>query len=234
MNYDNFGDMKDKLNANAVQQMEKFLDKYNQRVKNTLYGMICHAYNQGLRDGEQKGAKKVDADAVESAYKCGYDAGVRDTEKKPFPAYYMGYEKGIHILMEAIRDFMISIRLRPSSFTEDEINEVFPDSSTVDLLEQEPKQIIDAAEKIRAERAKKNIDPEREKQDDAIRVGDEVLYHGWYIIVTNNDPGACGYDGIYVHNGMTAKGIDRDMCEKTGRTFDVQNFLAQAKVKKDE
>lgn len=46
-------DAKDRLYDAATQQFDICIEKYGQKVKNILYGMIFHAYNEGKRDGEK-------------------------------------------------------------------------------------------------------------------------------------------------------------------------------------
>ena len=47
-------DAKDRLYDAATQQFDICIGKYGQKVKNCLWGMICHAYNEGLRDGRKE------------------------------------------------------------------------------------------------------------------------------------------------------------------------------------
>ena len=47
-------DVKDRLYDNATQQFDVCIEKYGQKIKNCLWGMICHAYNEGLRDGRKE------------------------------------------------------------------------------------------------------------------------------------------------------------------------------------
>ena len=46
-------DFKDRLYDNATKNFDICIEKYGQKVKNILYGMIFHAYNKGKREGEK-------------------------------------------------------------------------------------------------------------------------------------------------------------------------------------
>ena len=47
-------DAKDKLYSAATQQFDECVEKYVQKIKNCLWGVICHTYNEGLRDGRKE------------------------------------------------------------------------------------------------------------------------------------------------------------------------------------
>ena len=47
-------DAKDRLYSAATQQFDTCIDRYCQKIKNCLWGMICHAYNEGVKDGKKK------------------------------------------------------------------------------------------------------------------------------------------------------------------------------------
>lgn len=47
-------DAKDRLYSAATQQFDECIEKYVRKIKNCLWGMICHAYNEGLRDGRKE------------------------------------------------------------------------------------------------------------------------------------------------------------------------------------
>ena len=47
----NIMDAKERLYSAATQEFDKCIDKYVQKIKNCLWGMICHAYNEGRKDG---------------------------------------------------------------------------------------------------------------------------------------------------------------------------------------
>lgn len=91
---DIFDDMRSKLNANAVQELDRFQNKYTERMKNTMYGLICHAYNQGVKEGKQQASS-----AVKTSYEAGYKQGLESN----CAAMQTGWEKGQKDLLDALK-----------------------------------------------------------------------------------------------------------------------------------
>lgn len=56
-------DAKERLYSAATQEFDKCIDKYTGKIKNCLWGMICHAYNEGRKDG-LKEAKVKNSDQI--------------------------------------------------------------------------------------------------------------------------------------------------------------------------
>lgn len=44
-------DAKERLYSAATQQFDQCVERYVNKIKNCLWGMICHAYNEGRKDG---------------------------------------------------------------------------------------------------------------------------------------------------------------------------------------
>lgn len=51
-------DAKERLYSAATQQFDQCVEKYVNKIKNCLWGMICHAYNEGRKDGIIEEKKK--------------------------------------------------------------------------------------------------------------------------------------------------------------------------------
>lgn len=51
-------DAKERLYSAATQQFDQCVERYMKKIKNCLWGMICHAYNEGRKDGIIEEKKK--------------------------------------------------------------------------------------------------------------------------------------------------------------------------------
>lgn len=51
-------DAKERLYSEATQQFDRCIERYMKKIKNCLWGMICHAYNEGRKDGIIEEKKK--------------------------------------------------------------------------------------------------------------------------------------------------------------------------------
>jgi hypothetical protein len=52
-------DIKERLYSAATQQFDACIEKYSGKIKNCLWGMIYHAYNEGVKDGKKKVAEEM-------------------------------------------------------------------------------------------------------------------------------------------------------------------------------
>ncbi len=124
-------DKKETLYSHATYEFDKCLEKYSNKVKNCLYGMIYHAYNEGRKDG----LKEKTTEALEKAY-----------------------SKGLEDMLEAMKDFYYSEdheHLRPSALTEDEMEYYFGGYTLGFVFKYRAKKIIEIAKEVHEKRKKK-------------------------------------------------------------------------------
>lgn len=83
-------DAKDRLYNAATQQFDECLEKYAEKIKNCLYGMIFHAYNEGKKDGKKEKQKeqshKLPLDVPSFRISCPF-CGHEWRSVKPFPNF---------------------------------------------------------------------------------------------------------------------------------------------------
>ena len=120
----------ERLRDNAFQQFDKCVDKYTQKVKNCLSGMIYHAYSEGKKDGQKSWLQE---------------------KRKEWNA---AYRKGLEDMLLVIRDAILSKELNPNGFRADEMLEVFGGVAPRDFLLMDPEEIMERADIIYTEREK--------------------------------------------------------------------------------
>ena len=145
-------DAKERLYDASTQQFDKCVDKYLQKMKNCLWGMIYHAYNEGIKDGR----KEHD----EQAYKIGTEDMldvIRDflLTSKERPSYF-AYEE--------IKEVM-----------------TVSDDYTFDVLSLDAETLMEKAKEIKRKRETESfLKEETLKECDTVEYAlDTLKKHGW-------------------------------------------------------
>lgn len=199
--------IKEKLNANAVEEIDRFQQKYTERMKNTMYGMICHAYNQGEKDGRL---------AAESHSKLQekYEEGYRKGLESNCGAYNLGYEKGQTELLDALK--VIAKRYGPNGMVVRSY-----------VMNQSAHEIMSMAEYYRKNDESEKITP----GDEVYWVSDDGKeYFDNSFIVTDYEEG--NYIEGITFDGNTHFHDEKEYLhnwQKTGHHIDIKAFLKKMK-----
>ena len=200
---DIFEDMRSKLNANAIQELDRFQNKYTERMKNTMYGLICHAYNQGVKEGKKETLKD---------YARGYQDGLNF---KPEDVFKEGVKAGHTDLLDALN-------VIANQYSENEC--VLRNY----IKNEKPERIIEMAAFYR-----NGFDDEIKPGDEVACVDrNGMLSTGNRFIVTDIEPSEF-ISGITLDGGThfhsADEGSDLSRWHKTGRHVDILGFLDQFK-----
>jgi hypothetical protein len=208
---DIFDDMRSKLNANAVQELDRFQNKYTERMKNTMYGLICHAYNRGLKDGK------------------------KDNQS----SYNKGKEDGASEMLNVVRSIVLSQDDYIFAFPFKETIKAFNTDDPYQIfLHYEAPDILNKADEItKGMSESKNETYEIQPGDEVAWVDNHgMMSTGNRFIVTDIEPGNF-ISGISVRGGThfhsVDEGSDITRWKKTGRHVDILGFLDQLKECKD-
>ena len=145
-------DAKERLYDASTQQFDKCVDRSLQKMKNCLWGTICHAYNEGVKDGR----KEHD----EQAYKIGAEDMldvIRDflLTSRERPSYF-AYEE-IREVMNVSHNY------------------------TVDILSLDAETLMEKAKEITRKREVESFQKqEKLKECDTVEYAlDTLKKHGW-------------------------------------------------------
>ena len=173
-----------------------------EQIKKQAQELIEQAYQRGYKTGEE---------LIEQAYQCGYNTGYSKAETdyhaKTEDDRQSSYELGLNMAWEAAYKLV---------FNQGNIRDVFDTESLGSIFEEYS--ATEAIEKIRA------YEEKQKKQDDEIRVGDEVGIDDVFVMVTK--VGDLLFSGIN-KNGDVYCGRDKSKWQKTGRHFDIESILWQ-------
>ena len=97
-------DAKDRLYSHASQEFDKCVEKHTQKIKNCMWGMIFHAYNEGVKDGKKKAKEEMKAKEEEEKIHIGDEVQWVDDDGTVHPSNSFivtdiedGYISGIEI-----------------------------------------------------------------------------------------------------------------------------------------
>ena len=151
--------MKEELRDSAFQKFDDCVQRYANKIKNCLDGMIYHAYNVGKKEGW-------------------HDKLINDRD-----AWNAAYRKGTEDMLDAVRDFLLTSEERPSSFEYDEIRKVMTlsDNVTLDILNHDAESLMEKARVIHQNReVDAFLKEEKLKECDTVEYALDVLRkHGW-------------------------------------------------------
>lgn len=118
-------DIKERLQGDTSKKFDECVEKHFKKIKNCLWGMICYAYNEGKKDGDEE-ARSGNSDTFKNAYNFGMED-----------------------MLDVIRDCCLDTCYRPSAFSGYELKEAFGGSIPSDILKFEAKDIMEKAREIK-------------------------------------------------------------------------------------
>lgn len=165
---------------------------------------------------------------INRVYDRAYDKGYRDRQiEEEFDedrekAIKEAYQKGLDDAWKCAKK--ISLHCNDGGYSHKELRDIFAESSWEDVIKH--MSVSEAIAKVKEYEEKQKAD--KEKADDEIKVGDEVMVDERRMIVLGIDSAEwrqlwCPSTG-FVHSNITTLEMT-----KTGRHFDIQNLLDQIK-----
>lgn len=192
----------------AINGMERQLNDF----KNNADKLLNDAYLCGKADQQKETADHL-ADInkqVEEARQEGKEYGLDESDMREA----VSYQKGLDDAWEAARKIVCD-----EDFSMNELYKIFRKGSSDEILMDFT--ATEALERIKA------YEKEKQKADDEIKVGDEVICNGHKFIVFATETEE-RYASLFDVNGRHVSASQRE-CKKTGRHFDIESILEAMK-----